>query len=90
MLNAQYDLLVPRRFTEELWRAMGAPPIRWLPAGHITAFLFRRAIAREILAAIGLSPPAAAPGRTERGAPSSSLSRAVPQAARPRRSPQPG
>src|SRR5262249_34965411 len=68
MLNAQYDLLLPRHFTEELWRAVGAPPIRWLPAGHITAFLFRRAIAREILAVIGLPLRAAAPRRMIRGA----------------------
>jgi dienelactone hydrolase len=54
MVNAQYDLLVPRHFTEELWRALGQPPIRWLPAGHITTFLFRRAMMSEILAAMGI------------------------------------
>jgi hypothetical protein len=54
MVNADYDRLVPRRFTEELWHASGEPQIRWLPAGHITAFLFRRTMVAEILDAMGL------------------------------------
>src|SRR5437868_2923648 len=28
MLNARYDLLLPRKFTEELWQTHGQPPIR--------------------------------------------------------------
>jgi hypothetical protein len=39
--NAPYDQVVPRRFTDEPWQALGQPAIRWLAAGHITAFLFR-------------------------------------------------
>lgn len=54
MLGGRYDQLVPRRFTEELWRALGEPPIRWLPAGHVTAFLFRPAIVAETLRVMGL------------------------------------
>src|SRR5262249_60790273 len=54
MVNARYDVRVPRRFTEELWRALGEPPIRWLPAGHITAFLFWKTMVGEILTALGL------------------------------------
>jgi hypothetical protein len=54
MLNALYDRLIPRRFTQELWQALGQPPIRWLPAGHITAFLFRQTIVGEVLGAMGL------------------------------------
>jgi len=63
MLNARYDLCVPLRFTLGLWRALGEPPIRWLPAGHITGFLFRPTIVGEVLAALGLPRPAAAPSR---------------------------
>lgn len=61
MLNARYDLLVPQRFTEELWRGLGQPPTRWLPAGHVTAFLFRRTIVGEVLRAMGLPQAAEAP-----------------------------
>lgn len=60
MLNARYDRLVPLRFTEALWRALGSPPIRWLPAGHITAFFYRRTILTEVLGAMGLPRPAPA------------------------------
>ncbi len=54
MVNARYDQVVPRRFTDELWQALGQPAIRWLAAGHITAFLFRRVIVDEVLRAIGV------------------------------------
>lgn len=63
MLNARYDRLVPMRFTLALWEALAKPPIRWLPAGHITAFLFRRTILAEVLEAMELPRPAEAPGR---------------------------
>ncbi len=63
MLNASYDLLLPLRFTRELWQALGEPPIRWLPAGHITAFLFRSAIVSEVLDAMGLPRPLPVPRR---------------------------
>jgi dienelactone hydrolase len=61
MVNARYDQVVPRRFTDELWQALGKPAIRWLAAGHITAFLFRRVIVDEILRATGL--PGRVPAR---------------------------
>jgi dienelactone hydrolase len=57
MLNARYDRLVPLRFTKELWEALEKPPIHWLPAGHITAFLFRRTILNEVLGAMELPRP---------------------------------
>jgi dienelactone hydrolase len=63
MLNARYDLCVPLRFTQELWQALGQPPIRWLPAGHITGFLFRPTIVAEVLGALGLPRPQPAPSR---------------------------
>jgi hypothetical protein len=63
MLNAQYDLCVPLRFTLALWQALGEPPIRWLPAGHITGFLYRDTIVAEVLAALGLPRPGQAPRR---------------------------
>jgi len=66
MLNARYDLLLPRKFTEELWQTHGQPPIRWLPAGHRTAFLFGRTLVEEILAMIGPSVAGGASLRTRR------------------------
>ena len=66
MLNARYDLLLPRKFTEELWQTHGQPPIRWLPAGHRTAFLFGRTLVEEILAMIGPSVAGGASRRTRR------------------------
>ena len=63
MLNARYDLCVPLRFTLELWGALGEPPIQWLPAKHITGFLFRETIVAEVLAALGWPRPVKAPSR---------------------------
>jgi len=78
MVNARYDLLVRRAFTEELWHALGSPPIRWLPAGHITAFLFRQTMVREILAAAGISAPVAHPAPFPRNGRVSGLVRRAP------------
>jgi dienelactone hydrolase len=69
MINGRYDAVVPTRFTHELWQALGQPPIRWLAAGHITAFLFHAAIMEEILAAIGLRERARVRGCVPRLAP---------------------
>jgi hypothetical protein len=63
MLNASYDLCVLPRFTDELWQALERPRIRWLPAGHITGFLFRPTIVAEVLEALGLPRPQPAPSR---------------------------
>jgi dienelactone hydrolase len=63
MLNARYDLCVPLRFTQALWQALGEPSIRWLPAGHITGFLYRDLIVAEVLAALGLPRPVQASRR---------------------------
>jgi dienelactone hydrolase len=63
MLNARYDLCVPLRFTRALWEALGEPPICWLPAGHITGFLFRGTIVAEVLKAMGFAAPVPAPRR---------------------------
>jgi hypothetical protein len=54
---------VPLRFTLALWRAFGEPSIRWLPAGHITGFLYRDTIVAEVLAALGLPRPVQASRR---------------------------
>jgi dienelactone hydrolase len=63
MLNARYDLCVPLRYTRALWAALGEPPIHWLPAGHITGFLFRGTIVAEVLKVMGFAIPAPAPRR---------------------------
>src|SRR5262249_61617370 len=61
MLNARYDLCVPLRFTQALWRALGEPSIPWLPAGHITGVLFPDTIVAPVPAALGPPRPPQAP-----------------------------
>ena len=34
MIQAARDLLIPPRSSQELWEALGRPPIRWLDFGH--------------------------------------------------------
>lgn len=63
MLAARYDQLIPARFTLALWRALGRPPLEWLPAGHVTACLFRGAFLRAVLDTAGLPAATARPGR---------------------------
>ena len=39
MINALFDVTVPRSCTLELWRALGTPTMLWLPTEHATALL---------------------------------------------------
>ncbi len=40
MINARFDRVIRRPYTETLWRAYGRPELIWLPTGHYTAALF--------------------------------------------------
>lgn len=40
MINARFDHVIRRPYTETLWRALGRPELAWLPAGHYTAGFF--------------------------------------------------
>ncbi|MFH0797672.1 MAG: hypothetical protein V2A65_11600 [Candidatus Omnitrophota bacterium] len=44
MLNGSFDLIIPRHYTREFWRAAGKPEIVWLPCSHFTSPLLSRRI----------------------------------------------
>lgn len=64
MINALFDLTVPRDCTLELWRALGRPRMVWLPTEHATAMLLapylRWRTVRYFQQMMGAAAPAAA------------------------------
>ena len=48
MINALWDKYIPREMVIELWRACGQPPIKWIPSGHSSIWLWYTAIRRSI------------------------------------------
>ena len=48
MLNARWDNIIPRQSTQSFWEACGRPRIIWLPANHITIYLWHPLIRREV------------------------------------------
>lgn len=48
MINALYDRAIPKCCTLEFWEACGRPDIIWLPATHITSFLYWPFISRKV------------------------------------------
>lgn len=48
MVNARWDELVPREATLDFWNACGRPEILWLPATHVTIWLWYRTIRRRV------------------------------------------
>ncbi len=44
MINAIFDIVIPRKATIKLHKALGNPLIKWLPAGHLSLFIFKRKI----------------------------------------------
>lgn len=40
MINARWDTIIPRQCALDLWEACGQPPILWLPATHLTIYLW--------------------------------------------------
>jgi hypothetical protein len=47
MIAGKYDEIVLRKFTLELWEALGRPLIRWYPCAHYTSFFFLGSIVDE-------------------------------------------
>ncbi len=48
MINAIFDLIIPRKATIQLWEELQRPEIHWLPAGHGTTLFWGGKIARLI------------------------------------------
>jgi len=48
MINARWDELVPREAALDFWNACGCPAILWLPATHVTIWLWYRTIHRRV------------------------------------------
>lgn len=44
MINAIFDVIIPREATLKLWKDLGKPIIKWLPSGHLSLSLFRKKI----------------------------------------------
>jgi esterase/lipase len=40
MINGIYDMIIPRKAVFELHKALGSPELIWLPAFHLTVFVF--------------------------------------------------
>jgi pimeloyl-ACP methyl ester carboxylesterase len=48
MINGSFDLIIPKKSVLELYSALGKPEIFWLPAFHLTIFLFTPLILAKI------------------------------------------
>jgi cephalosporin-C deacetylase-like acetyl esterase len=44
MINALFDIIIPREATIKLYKALGKPLIKWLPAGHLSLFIFKNKV----------------------------------------------
>jgi cephalosporin-C deacetylase-like acetyl esterase len=55
MINARWDKYIPRENVTELWLACGQPPIKWIPSGHTTMWLWYPGIRRSITTFLELS-----------------------------------
>ena len=49
MINARWDLAIPKEATLDFWEAAGKPPISWLPATHPTIWLWYPIIRGKII-----------------------------------------
>jgi dipeptidyl aminopeptidase/acylaminoacyl peptidase len=49
MINALWDLAIPKEATIDFWKAAGKPPISWLLATHPTIWLWYPLIRRKIV-----------------------------------------
>jgi hypothetical protein len=49
MINALWDLAIPKEATLDFWKAAGKPPISWLPATHPTIWLWYPLIRGKIV-----------------------------------------
>jgi hypothetical protein len=50
MINARWDRYIPEETVTELWQACGQPAIKWIPAGHVSIWLWYPAIRSRIAA----------------------------------------
>lgn len=50
MINARWDKYIPRETVTELWQACGQPPIKWIPAGHVSMWLWYPSISKSVTA----------------------------------------
>jgi hypothetical protein len=48
MLNAQWDEIIPRVATVDLWKACGKPSIAWYPATHSSIWVWYPWLGRRI------------------------------------------
>jgi len=48
MINAKWDVFIPREATEDFWRQCGQPEIVWLTAGHTSIWLWYPLIRRRM------------------------------------------
>jgi dienelactone hydrolase len=70
MINARYDLLIPKKSAEALWEAFGKPKIVWLDTGHYGVRLGKRGVYSAVESFLATSfglrseplPPVRVPG----------------------------
>jgi predicted esterase len=48
MINARYDKYMPKEAVTDFWEACGKPPIKWLPSGHTSLWLWTPTIMKTI------------------------------------------
>ena len=48
MINAKWDKYIPREAVTEFWEACGKPPIRWIPSGHATIWVWYSSILKSV------------------------------------------
>ncbi|MDD5604748.1 MAG: alpha/beta hydrolase family protein [Dehalococcoidales bacterium] len=48
MINAKYDKYIPRQAAIDFWEACGKPPIKWIPLGHTSLWLWAPAIVKTV------------------------------------------
>lgn len=46
MVEGSRDLVIPPRSAQELWQALGRPPIRWIPTNHLALLFAQRQVRR--------------------------------------------
>lgn len=49
MINGLYDMVVPVKYTIELWEALGRPRIKWYPCGHVSVVFFMKSIMNDVV-----------------------------------------
>jgi len=49
MINASWDKYIPKETVIEFWQACGQPPIKWIPSGHASVWLWYPSIRRHIV-----------------------------------------